>query len=131
MLITALISLVRTPEVESRPDNFPEVTKLVHLRAGRLWPKCLLLTPGPLCLSEPPAPWGKRHERIRECRSVFPRPRILGSAGELGGRGRGRRSPALTEGGSRAGWERKGWNTAAKPSCSLYLLEARSRSQLS
>lgn len=46
MLITALISPVRTPEVESRPDNFPEVTKLVHLRAGRLWPKCLLLTSG-------------------------------------------------------------------------------------
>lgn len=35
MLITALISPVRTPEVESRPDNFPEVTKLVHLRASR------------------------------------------------------------------------------------------------
>lgn len=47
MLITALISPVRTPEVESRPDNFPEVTKLVHLRAGRLWPKCVLLTSGP------------------------------------------------------------------------------------
>lgn len=89
MLITALISPVRTPEVESRPDNFPEVTKLVHLRAGRLWPKCLLLTPRPLCLSEPPAPWGKRHERIRECCSVFPRPRILGSAGNWAGEGEG------------------------------------------
>lgn len=69
MLITALISLVRTPEVESRPDNFPEVTKLVHLRAGRLWPKCVLLTSGPsgpLCeTAHPGLGGGTGRERAR------------------------------------------------------------------
>lgn len=66
MLITALISPVRTPEVESRPDNFPEVTKLVHLRAGRLWPKCVLLTSGPLCeTAHPGLGGGTGRERAR------------------------------------------------------------------